>query len=218
MRIRFDEQLKKLHLELITLGAYCEEAISASIKALLEEDDELVRKVEEKDELIQDKEREIESLCMKLLLQQQPVARDLRTISSALKIIYDMERIGDQASDIAGMSRFLKNSILKNQIQLKEMAEAVIQMVSNSVESFVKKDDELAKKVIAADDQVDALFNAIKSQLIDLIVKGTQEGEACMDLMITAKHLERTGDHAVNIAQWVIYADTGVRWEEEEKA
>jgi phosphate transport system protein len=218
MRVRFDEQLKKLHLELITLGAYCEEAISASIKALLEEDDELVHKVEEKDELIQDKEREIEGLCMKLLLQQQPVARDLRTISSALKIIYDMERIGDQASDIAGMNRFLKNSVLKNQIQLKEMAEAVIQMVSNSVESFVKKDDELAKKVIATDDQVDELFNAIKSQLIDLIVKGTQEGEACMDLMITAKHLERTGDHAVNIAQWVIYADTGVRWEEGEKA
>ena len=217
MRIRFDEQLKKLHLELITLGAYCEEAISASVRALLEEDEELVRKVVERDEQIQDKEREIEGLCMKLLLQQQPVARDLRTISSALKIIYDMERIGDQAGDIAGMTRFLQGSILKNQIQIKEMAQAVIQMVSGSVESFVKKDVELAKQVIAGDDEVDRLFDAIKKQLIGQIAQGMQEGEACMDLMITAKHLERTGDHAVNIAQWVIYANTGTRWEEGEK-
>ena len=214
MRTRFDEQLEQLNVMLIDMGALCEEAINYAVGAFNEGSEEMRKLTFETDKHIDDREREIENLCLKLLLQQQPVARDLRTISSALKIIYDMERIGDQASDIAGMSRFLKNSVLKNQIQLKEMAEAVIQMVSNSVESFIKKDDELAKKVIAADDQVDALFNAIKLQLIDLIVKGTQEGEACMDLMITAKHLERTGDHAVNIAQWVIYADTGVRWEE----
>lgn len=215
MRVRFDEQLKKLHLELITLGAYCEEAISASVKALLEEDDALANKAEERNDLIQEKEREIEGLCMKLLLQQQPVARDLRTISSALKIIYDMERIGDQAGDIAGMTRFLKGSKLKNQIQIKMMAQAVIHMVSNSVESFVKQDTALAREVIESDDVVDNLFVTIKKELIQHIAMGTQEGEACMDLMITAKHLERTGDHAVNIAQWVIYASTGHHWSEE---
>lgn len=210
MRNNFDNQLEKLNLELITMGALCEDAISASVKALLDGDESLLEKVFAADAEIDQKERDIEAICMKLLLQQQPVARDLRVISSALKMISDMERIGDQASDIAEITKFVKNSDVKSKIHIKDMAAAAIKMVTDSVESFVKKDLDLAHEVMAYDDNVDNLFDCVKDELVQLIVNDRANGEFCIDLLMIAKYLERIGDHAVNIAEWVEYSITGV--------
>ena len=209
MRNRFDSQLEKLNLELITMGALCEDAISASVKALLDGDDTLTEKVFAADAEIDQKERDIEAICMKLLLQQQPVAGDLRVISSALKMISDMERIGDQASDIAEITKFVKNSDIKSKVHIKDMATAAIKMVTDSVESFVKKDIELASAVMKYDDKVDNLFDCVKDELVRLIAADSENGEYCIDLLMIAKYLERIGDHAVNIAEWVEYSITG---------
>lgn len=209
MRNKFDHQLEKLNLELITMGALCEDAISASVKGLLDDNDELCQKAVSTEEEINRKEREIESICMKLLLEQQPVARDLRVISSALKMISDMERIGDQAYDIAEIAKFIKNSNVKSRVHIKEMAAAAIKMVTDSVDSFVKKDIELARAVMDYDDKVDNLFNCIKDELVQLISEDRANGEFCIDLLMIAKYLERIGDHAVNIAEWVEYSITG---------
>ena len=209
MRNRFDSQLEKLNLELITMGALCEDAISASVKALLDGDETLTEKVFAADAEIDQKERDIEAICMKLLLQQQPVAGDLRVISSALKMISDMERIGDQASDIAEIAKFVKNSGVKSKIHIKDMAAAAIKMVTDSVESFVKKDIELASAVMKYDDKVDNLFDCVKDELVRLIAADSENGEYCIDLLMIAKYLERIGDHAVNIAEWVEYSITG---------
>lgn len=209
MRNRFDSQLEKLNLELITMGALCEDAISASVKALLDGDDTLTEKVFAADAEIDQKERDIEAICMKLLLQQQPVAGDLRVISSALKMISDMERIGDQASDIAEITKFVKNSDIKSKVHIKDMAAAAIKMVTDSVESFVKKDIELASAVMKYDDKVDNLFDCVKDELVRLIAADSENGEYCIDLLMIAKYLERIGDHAVNIAEWVEYSITG---------
>ena len=209
MRNRFDSQLEKLNLELITMGALCEDAISASVKALLDGDETLTEKVFAADAEIDQKERDIETICMKLLLQQQPVAGDLRVISSALKMISDMERIGDQASDIAEIAKFVKNSDVKSKIHIKDMAAAAIKMVTDSVESFVKKDIELASAVMKYDDKVDNLFDCVKDELVRLIAADSENGEYCIDLLMIAKYLERIGDHAVNIAEWVEYSITG---------
>ena len=209
MRNRFDHQLEKLNLELITMGALCEDAISASVKGLLDDNDELCQKAVSTEEEINRKERDIESICMKLLLEQQPVARDLRVISSALKMISDMERIGDQAYDIAEIAKFIKNSNVKSRVHIKEMAAAAIKMVTDSVDSFVKKDIELARAVMDYDDKVDNLFNCIKDELVQLISEDRANGEFCIDLLMIAKYLERIGDHAVNIAEWVEYSITG---------
>lgn len=209
MRNRFDSQLEKLNLELITMGALCEDAISASVKALLDGDETLTEKVFAADAEIDQKERDIEAICMKLLLQQQPVAGDLRVISSALKMISDMERIGDQASDIAEIAKFVKNSGVKSKIHIKDMATAAIKMVTDSVESFVKKDIELASAVMKYDDKVDNLFDCVKDELVRLIAADSENGEYCIDLLMIAKYLERIGDHAVNIAEWVEYSITG---------
>lgn len=209
MRNRFDSQLEKLNLELITMGALCEDAISASVKALLDGDDTLTEKVFAADAEIDQKERDIEAICMKLLLQQQPVAGDLRVISSALKMISDMERIGDQASDIAEIAKFVKNSDVKSKVHIKDMATAAIKMVTDSVESFVKKDIELASAVMKYDDKVDNLFDCVKDELVRLIAADSENGEYCIDLLMIAKYLERIGDHAVNIAEWVEYSITG---------
>ncbi len=210
MRNRFDEQLELLNLELIKMGALCEDAISAAIKALLDDDDSMLRKVFEADNEIDHKEREIESLCMKLLLQQQPVARDLRIISSALKMISDMERIGDQASDIAEITKYIKGYGETSRIHISDMARAAIKMVTDSVESFVKKDLDLTRSVIQYDDIVDDLFVKVKQELIGLVSSDPNHGEFCIDLLMIAKYLERIGDHAVNIAEWVEYSMTGV--------
>ena len=147
---------------------------------------------------------------MRKLLSQQPVARDLRTVSSALKMISDMERIGDQASDIAEITRSMTPSTIKNEVHVKNMTEAAIKMVTDSIESFVKKDLALAQEVIAYDDVVDRMFDTIKCELIDLISKQNVNGELCIDLLMIAKYLERIGDHATNIAEWVIYSITGL--------
>ena len=209
MRNKFDSQLEKLNLELITMGALCEDAISASVKGFLDDDDTLCQKAVEAEDEINRKERDIESICMKLLLEQQPVARDLRAISSALKMISDMERIGDQAYDIAEIAKFIKNSNVKSKIHIKDMAAAATKMVTDSVESFVKKDVELARSVMVYDDKVDNLFDCVKDELVQLITEDKANGEFCIDLLMIAKYLERIGDHAVNIAEWVEYSITG---------
>ena len=209
MRNHFDEQLEQLNVELTRMGALCEAAISASVKALLENDPSLSAKVFETDGKIDEKEREIEALCMRLLLQQQPVARDLRTVSSALKMISDMERIGDQASDIAEITKFIGAEHQQYSARITEMAKQTVQMVSESVESFVTKDLNMVRKVIEDDDIVDDLFDEIKKELIELIGEDKTKGEFCVDLLMIAKYFERIGDHAVNIAEWVEFSLTG---------
>lgn len=208
MRDRFNEQLEQLNVELIKMGALCEEAISAAAKALLEGDAALRETAAAAEREIDQKERDIESLCMKLLLQQQPVARDLRTISSALKMISDMERIGDQAADIAEITRDIADNSIKDLVPIGDMARATIKMVTDSVDSFVRKDLGLAEAVISSDDVVDDLFLQVREELIRRIGMG-DSGEVCIDLLMIAKYLERIGDHAVNIAEWVEYSLTG---------
>ena len=209
MRNRFDEQLEQLNVELIKTGALCEDAISTTAKALIDNDRELARRVKPIEREIDQKERDIESLCMKLLLQQQPVARDLRQISSALKMISDLERIGDQASDIAEILPYLQGSVSESKLHIKEMAQATIKMVTDSIESFVRRDLPLARSVVEYDNVVDGLFNKVKTELIRLISGDSNNGEFCIDLLMVAKYFERIGDHAVNVAEWVQYSLTG---------
>lgn len=209
MRNRFDQQLSLLHEKLIAMGALCEDGIFASMRALAE-DAEAIERTKQIERENDAAEREIENLCMKLLLQQQPVARDLRTISSALKMISDMERIGDQAADIAEITRYLPHELLENALPIHQMAKAAAKMVTDSVDSFVKGDLSIAKQVQQEDDRVDALFEAVKSDLIEQIRWDPASGQACLDLLMIAKYLERIGDHAVNISEWVEYALTGV--------
>ena len=214
MRNKFDQQLAQLNHEMIEMGALCEEVIALSSRALTEGNVALAAKVAPLDSEIDHKEREIENLCLKLLLQQQPVARDLRQISAALKMITDMERIGDQAEDIAEIVGFLSGRQAENDGLLKKMAEAVIQMVTESVDAYVKCDIILAKKVLAADDTVDDYFAQVKQSLIGKIAKNPDDGEYALDLLMIAKYFERIGDHATNIAEWVIYSVTGVHKDE----
>ena len=210
MRNKFEEQLEQLNVELNKTGALCEDAISTAAKALLENDLKLAKQVKPIELEIDQKEREIEGLCMRLLLQQQPVAGDLRQISSALKMISDLERIGDQASDIAELLPYLtQGDIAGSKVHIKEMAEATIQMVTESVDSFVRRDLPLAQKVMADDAAVDQMFNRVKGELIALIGENRESGEFCVDLLMVAKYFERIGDHAVNVAEWVQYAITG---------
>lgn len=209
MRNNFDMQLELLNTELISMGSLCEDAISGAVNALLEYSEEYASQVFAADGEIDQKERDIETLCLKLLLKQQPVAKDLRVISSALKMISDMERIGDQASDIAEITKFIKNNDTKSKVHIKEMGNAVIKMVTASVDSFVKKDLELARAAMAADDTVDELFDKVKNELIELISNNTSNKEQCLDILMIAKYFERIGDHAVNIAEWVEYSITG---------
>ena len=210
MRSRFDEQLALLNRELIEMGALCEEVIALASKALTEQDTALARRVAPLDTEIDQKERTIESLCLKLLLQQQPVARDLRQISAALKMITDMERIGDQAEDIAEIVTFLDGHTAENDDLLREMAKAVIKMVTESVDAYVRRDTALAEKVIADDDTVDRYFDDIKHRLIGSIARDPDGGEYALDVLMIAKYFERIGDHATNIAEWVIFSITGV--------
>ena len=213
MRNRFDEQLYELNREIIEMGAMCEEAIAAAAKALTTGDMELAGRVRRNSGAIDQMEREIESRCMKLLLHQQPVARDLRLISAALKMITDMERIGDQAEDIAEIVTFLNGRTMEGVELIEEMARATIEMVMSSVDAFVKKDVELAEKVIDQDDIVDAYFSKIKCGIISMIAEKSTDGEFALDLLMIAKYFERIGDHATNIAEWVIYSVTGTHKE-----
>ena len=209
MRNRFDEQLNTLNNELITMGALCEEAISSAVKLLIDNDVKMKENVLDADKQIDQKERDIETLCMKLLMQQQPVASDLRTISSALKMISDMERIGDQASDIAEIAEYAYGSGMESETHIADMARATIQMVTDSIDSFVKKNVELAHTVISHDSIVDDLFDKVKGELISAIENKAANAEALIDLLMIAKYFERIGDHAENIAEWVIFSITG---------
>ena len=213
MRTSFDEQLALLNRRLIEMGALCEDAISASMRALAEEP-KAAEKTKNIEREIDHAEREIEALCMKLLLQQQPVARDLRAISSALKMISDMERIGDQASDIAEIMRYINNDDIMDATHLAQMAKAASRMVTSSVDSFVRRDLGLARQVQDDDDAVDALFDTVKQELVARIRQEPLRGSECLDLLMIAKYLERIGDHAVNVAEWVEYSITGVHAKE----
>ena len=209
MRMHFDQQLEELNLELIKMGALCERAIRRAADQLLNEKETESLAVERIEDEINHKERDIENLCMKLLLQQQPVAKDLRMISSALKMISDMERIGDQAQDIADMSRFVKVQEIAHRMNIGKMAEATIKMVTESIDSFVKKDLDSAAAVVKYDDVVDDLFLKVKTELPKLLQQDPQNAEYYIDLIMVAKYFERIGDHAENIAQWVEYSITG---------
>lgn len=210
MRNRFDRQLEQLNNELIEMGNLIEQAIQMAVNALIRKDVESAKSAIAFDQEIDRQERDIEALCMKLLLQQQPVARDLRLISAALKMITDMERIGDQASDISEITIALaEEPYVKDLTLIPQMAMETTLMVTHSVEAFVQKDLKLAQSVIDNDDVVDDLFGETKSELIELIRKNTEHSEQAADLLMVAKYFERIGDHATNIAEWVIYSITG---------
>lgn len=201
MRNRFDDMLDVLNVELIKMGALCENAISNAIRAIME--DETFEKN------VADTEREIEDMCMRMLLMQQPVATDLREVSSALKMISDMERIGDQALDIAEMAKFLRKGDSRLE-DLEKMADATTNMVTKSIDSFVKNDLEIARDVMKHDDDVDSLFLQIKTEVIEMIGNGSADGEYLTDVLMVAKYFERIADHATNIVEWVAYSITGV--------
>ena len=207
-RKTFNEQLEQLNVELIRMGALCEEAISAATKALLDGDMELGQQANRLEQEIDHKERDIESQCMKLLLRQQPVASDLRAVSAALRMISDMERIGDQAADIAEIARDMESTYLCTRVPLADMAKVAIGMVTDSVDACVRGDQQLAHTVIVQDDTLDKLFLKMRAELIGLISSG-ENGGVCLDLMMVAKYFERIGDHSVNVAQWVEYSLTG---------
>lgn len=210
MRNKFDKELDLLNNELIEMGNLIEGSIQAAVSALKEQNIELAKRVVEGDREINDMEKVIERRCLKLLLQQQPVAKDLRLISSSLKMITDMERIGDQASDISEITiRLADQTYLKELVHIPQMAEATIKMVSDSIDAFVNKDLDLVKKVILSDDVVDDLFTIVKDELIHHIRTNVDQGEQAIDLLMVAKYFERIGDHAQNIAEWVYFAITG---------
>lgn len=211
MRSKFDEQLTQMKEELTRMGALCEEAISLAAKALEEGDPALAERVGPLENEIDQMERDIETLCLKLLLRQQPVAGDLRQVSAALKIITDMERIGDQASDIAALILTMLSGghAPENVGHIREMAEETIQMVTESVDSYVRQDIAQARAVIAHDDVIDRFFTQVKSVLIREIAESPAIGGHALDLLMIDKYLERIGDHAVNVAEWVIFSVTG---------
>lgn len=209
MRSHFDRQLAILNSELIEMGSLCEESIALASKALSEGSIELAKEVFPLASALDQKERDIESRCLKLLLQQQPVARDLRQISAALKMITDMERIGDQAEDIAEIITYLEGRTMEDTIHIRDMAQATIRMVTDSVDAYVRQDIALAEQVIAYDDVVDGYFITMKRNLIDLIAANPEDGEYALDLLMISKYFERIGDHATNIAEWVIFSITG---------
>ena len=198
MKTKFDEQLEEMHVELIKMGSLCEQAITLSSRALLGDEKSQVEQVYSVDGEIDQQERE------------RPFASDLRKISAALKMISDMERIGDQASDIADMVPYIRFSEAKSKVHIEAMAKATVKMVTDSVDAFVQDDLDLAQRVIDSDDEVDDLFNRVKNELIDLIYAKDIDAKVALDLLMTAKYYERIGDHAVNIAEWVVYSITGV--------
>lgn len=210
MRSRFDEQLSLLNKKMTEMGAQCESIIAMATRALLDGDTKVAEAARESGHVIDQMEREIEGICLKLLLQQQPVARDLRTISAALKMITDMERIGDQAEDIAEIIVFLGGRTGSECHGIRKMAQATMKMVTDSIDAYVRRDISLSHAVCAADDTVDADFREIKSTLIKMIAENTADGEYALDLLMIAKYFERIGDHAVNIAEWVEFSVTGV--------
>jgi phosphate transport system protein len=210
LRTNFDIELELLNNQLIEMGNLIESLINASVSALKEQNVELAKRVLESDDQVDDMEREIEERCLKLLLRHQPVARDLRFISATLKMITDMERIGDHAADISEITIMMaEKPYIKDIVHIPQMAEIAIKMVKYSIDSFVNKDIELIKKVVLMDDQVDDLFDIIKNELVDIVSGNIEHKEQAIDLLMIAKYFERIGDHAQNIAEWVYYAITG---------
>ena len=210
MRNHFNNQLEQLNRELIQMGGLCEDIIEIVAKALTGWENDLIKRVATLGAEIDESERTIETLCMKLLLQQQPVARDLRQISAAMKMITDMERIGDQAEDIAEIITHLNCRVERESVQIREMAEATMQMVREAVESYVRQDLDLAHKVMGHDDIVDDYFIKVRTSLIDIIAANPADGGYALDLLMIAKYCERIGDHCTNIAEWVEFSVTGV--------
>lgn len=215
MRSRFDEQLLLLNRELIRMGALCEESIDLAAKALIANDTKALDDILPLDDEIDNMERSIEALCLKLLLQQQPVASDLRQISAALKMITDLERIGDQAKDIADIVASLNGRAVSECEDIRQMAVAAMKMVTESIDAFVQRDTELAMKTIAHDDVVDNYFQKVKISLIQIITKNPEDGEYALELLLIAKYFEKIGDHAVNIANWVLFSITGTHVSED---
>lgn len=210
MRNRFDRELVRLNNELIEMGSMIEKSIETAVKAMVNQDVELANRVIESDDEIDQQERQIEDLCLKLLLQQQPVAKDLRLISSALKMVTDMERIGDHATDISEITIALADkSYIKKLEHIQQMAKETMIMLVKSIEAFVNKDIEEADFVIKRDDVVDDLFSKVKTELVQMIHENVDVGEQATDLLMVAKYLERIGDHATNISEWVIFSITG---------
>ncbi|MBQ7862028.1 MAG: phosphate signaling complex protein PhoU [Clostridia bacterium] len=210
MRSRFDEQLILLNKKMTQMGALCEELIAFVAKALLNGDIEGAREVKSRGQEIDHMEREIEAICLRLLLQQQPVAKDLRVVSAALKMITDMERIGDQAEDIADIIPVLNGRTGAEFVDLKLMAEATCKMVTDSIDAYVRQDVKLARMVLEHDDIVDDAFRKMKDTLIKMITDNNADGEYAVDLLMIAKYFERIGDHATNIAEWVGFSVTGI--------
>ena len=207
MRKRFDEQLEELNKEMQEMGNMVEDSIQKAIEALLKQDEQLAQSVMEADALVDQKQKEIESICFTLLMQQQPVASDLRVISAALKMVTDMERIGDHAADISEMTLHLAHEpYIKNLDHIRQMASETMWMLILSIEAYVEKDVKKANGVIAHDDVVDKLFAETKTDLIELIHKDKNNGEQATDLLMVAKYFERIGDHATNLAEWVIFS------------
>ncbi|MDD6467155.1 MAG: phosphate signaling complex protein PhoU [Erysipelotrichaceae bacterium] len=210
MRNRFDEQLSSLNKKLIEMGAMCEHMIVLVSKSILNGEVQKMKEVKIKGHEVDQMEREIETICLKLLLQQQPVASDLRQISAALKMITDMERIGDQAKNIAEIIPFLNGRTGAELSDFDQMAETVCKMVKNSIDAYVKQDIDLAQSVVICDDQIDDCFVRVKGRLIKMIANNTADGEYAIELLMIAKYFEKIGDHAVNIAEWVKFSVTGV--------
>ena len=208
MTTRFERQLEELHVQIITMGSLCEKVIAFSAKAI--QGVNCSKEVFDTDREIDAKEREIENICMRLLLHQQPVARDLREISAALKMISDMERIGDQAADIADLARFIDRNSVEIPKEIEKMADQTVRMVTESIDSFVKADLDLCRKVINDDDMVDESFEQVKTELTEMIYHRSIDAKLALDLLMTVKYMERIGDHAVNIAEWVEYSITGI--------
>jgi len=209
MRDFFQEQLKQLNQELTRMGAACEEIIAMASQSLTDYNEELARKVSMIGAQIDEGYRTIESICLKLLLRQQPVARDLRIISAAMKMITDMERIGDQSEDIVDLIPKMERRADEKYPKIREMAKAAQEMVTEAVDAYVKQDLELAQKVMAHDDVVDDYFNRVKKGIIGIIAENPNEGEYALDLLMIAKYFERIGDHCTNIAEWVAFSVTG---------
>ena len=210
MRKQFDKQLANLNAKLVEMSEIVEQAIANTNKALIERDVELAKQIIASDDEIDHMEKEIESLCLKLIIQQQPVASDLRLVSAVLKILTDVERIGDHASDISEIICMMNGKeYIKKLEDIPQMAEATQQMVHKSIVAFVDKDLQLAKEVIASDDRVDDLFGSVKDELIALMNSNPENGDQAIDLIMIAKYFERIGDHAGNIADWVIFSLTG---------
>ena len=207
MRSKFDEQLAELNDQMTRMGIMIEDSIAKAVTAMSKKDEELAKSVMEGDAEIDHAQKQIESICFNLLIQQQPVAKDLRTITAAMKMVTDMERIGDHAADISEMTIFMGEGERQADFNhINKMASETVLMLHWSIEAYVEKDMEKAKAVIAHDDIVDRLFDEAKKDIIDLIHKNPKDGEEATDLLMVAKYFERIGDHATNIAEWVIYS------------